>query len=137
LAEALTGFSRVVLKHLDGRGIEITHPKKQGEILKPGQVLKIPGEGMPHKKGDVRGDLYLAVEVKFPDEKWTPSPATLERLKEILPKPDPAIEAETIDEVDYDPNADLEDFGAGDPRGGSGWVDEDDDAEEQPQCATQ
>lgn len=137
LAEALAGFSRVVLRHLDGRGIEITHPKKQGEILKPGQVLKIPGEGMPHKKSDARGDLYLVVEVKFPDEKWAPSPATLERLKEILPKPDPPIEAETIDEVDYDPNADLDDFGAGDPRGGSGWVDEDDDEGEHPQCATQ
>ncbi|KAL1969728.1 hypothetical protein VTN77DRAFT_8281 [Rasamsonia byssochlamydoides] len=136
LAEALAGFSRVVLKHLDGRGIELTHPKKPGAVLRPGQVLKIPGEGMPHKRSDARGDLYLVVEVKFPDDKWTPSPATLEKLKEILPGPGPRIEAETIDEVDYDPNADIEDFGAGDPRGGSGWVDEDEDGEP-AQCAPQ
>jgi DnaJ family protein A protein 2 len=136
LAEALAGFSRVVLKHLDGRGIELTHPKKKGDILRPGQVLKIPGEGMPHKRSDARGDLYLMVDVKFPDEKWTPSPATLEKLKEILPKPAPPIEAETIDEMDYEPHADMDDFGAGDPRGGSGWVDDDEDGEP-AQCATQ
>ncbi|OJJ51214.1 hypothetical protein ASPZODRAFT_338861 [Penicilliopsis zonata CBS 506.65] len=136
LAEALTGFTRVVIKHLDGRGIEITHPKVKGEVLSPGQVLKIPGEGMPIKRSDSRGDLYLVVNVKFPGEKWTPSAATLEKLKEILPKPDPLIEAETIDEVEYDPNGDLEDFGGGDPRGGSGWVDEDDE-EQTAQCAPQ
>jgi DnaJ family protein A protein 2 len=37
LAEALCGFSRVVLKHLDGRGIQITHPR--GKVLKPGQIF--------------------------------------------------------------------------------------------------
>lgn len=126
----------MVVKHLDGRGIEISHPKKPGDVLRPGQVLKIPGEGMPHKRSDARGDLYLVVNIKFPDENWSPSPAVLEKLKEILPKPDPPIEAETVDEVDYDPKGDMEDFGAGDPRGGSGWVDEDED-EEPAQCATQ
>lgn len=137
LAEALAGFSRVVVKHLDGRGIEITHPKTPGDILSPGQVLKIPGEGMPHKKSDARGDLYLVVDVKFPDETWTPSPAVLEKLKEILPKPEPPIEAETVDEVDYEADADIEEFGQGDPRGGSGWDDEDEEGGETAQCATQ
>ncbi|CRG83702.1 DnaJ protein homolog xdj1 [Talaromyces islandicus] len=136
LAEALAGFSRVVVKHLDGRGIEITHPKTPGDILSPGQVLKVPGEGMPHKKSDAHGDLYLVVDVKFPDETWTPSPAVLEKLKEILPKPEPPIEAETIDEVDYEADADIEEFGQGDPRGGSGWEDEDEEGET-AQCATQ
>jgi DnaJ homolog subfamily A member 2 len=136
LAEALAGFSRVVLKHLDGRGMELTHPKKKGDVMRPNQVLKITGEGMPHKRSDARGDLYLVVNVKFPDPKWTPSPALLERLKEILPKPGPPIEAETIDEVSYDPNADMEDFGGGDPRGGSGWVDEEED-DGPGQCAPQ
>ncbi|KAL2222068.1 putative DnaJ domain protein [Thermoascus aurantiacus ATCC 26904] len=144
LAEALTGFSRVVVKHLDGRGIEITHPKRKGDVLRPGQVLKIPGQGMPIKRSsDAYGDLYLVVNVLFPDEgTWSPSPAELEKLREILPKPDhpPIIEADTVDEVDYDPKGDLEDFGAGDPRGGSGWVDEDEDEEDRggpAQCATQ
>lgn len=135
LAEALAGFSRVVLKHLDGRGIEITHPKKAGQVLHPDQVLKVTGEGMPHKRSDHRGDLYLVVNVKFPDEKWTPSPAELEKLREILPKPDPPIQVDVVDDVEYDPSGDLEDFGAGDPRGGSGW--EDDEEGEPAQCAAQ
>lgn len=137
LAEALTGFSRVVVKHLDGRGIELTHPKTKGEVLSPGQVLRVAGEGMPFKKSDSRGDLYLIVNVKFPDEKWQPSAATLERLKEMLPKPDPLIQAETIDDVEYDSKADMGDFGGGDERGGSAWVDDDGEDGEPAQCATQ
>jgi DnaJ family protein A protein 2 len=134
LAEALTGFSRVVLKHLDGRGIEITHPA--GKVLSTGQVLKVPGEGMPIKRSDARGDLYLAVNVKFPDESWKPTPEVLAKLQELLPKPDPAIEATTVDEVSYDPNGNMDDFGARDAHGGSAWVDDDDD-EEPAQCAAQ
>lgn len=139
LAEALTGFSRVVVKHLDGRGIELSHPKQKGEVLSPGQVLKVPGEGMSIKRSDARGDLYLVVNVKFPDEKWKPSPAVLEKLKEMLPKPDPPIQADTVDEVDYDPKGNLDDFGAGDAGpGGMGWEDEDDDDDiPHAQCATQ
>ncbi|KAL4923487.1 putative DnaJ domain protein (Mas5) [Aspergillus undulatus] len=135
LAESLTGFSRVVIKHLDGRGIELQHPKKPGQILSPGQVLKVPGEGMPIKRSDSRGDLYLIVNVKFPDETWKPSPAVLEKLKEILPKPDARIEAEPVDEVEYDRKADIEDFGSKDPAGGDAW--EDDEEEGGAQCTTQ
>lgn len=133
LAESLTGFSRVVLKHLDERGIEIKH--KAGKVLSPGQVLKVSGEGMPIKRSDARGDLYLIVNVQFPGESWDPTPATLERLKETLPKPEPPIAATTVDEVDYDPRGDLQEFGARDAHGGSAWVDDEDD--EPAQCATQ
>ena len=137
LAESLTGFTRVVLKHLDGRGIEISHPKTKGEVLSPEQVLKVPGEGMPIQRSDARGDLYLVVNVQFPDEKWKPSPAVLEKLREILPKPGPPIEADPVDEVDYDPKASIEEIGARDPRGESGWTDGDEDDIPQAQCATQ
>lgn len=134
LAEALTGFSRVVLKHLDDRGIEITHPA--GKVLSSGQVLKVAGEGMPIKRSDSRGDLYLIVNVQFPENNWKPTPAMLEKLKEILPKPQqPPIAATTVDEVEYDPKGSLDDFGAKDAHGGSAWEDEDD--EEPAQCATQ
>lgn len=137
LAEALTGFSRVVVKHLDGRGIEVHHPKTPGAVLSPGQVLQIPGEGMPIKRSDSRGDLYLTVNIQFPGDKWNPSPAVLEKLREILPKPGPRIEASPVDEVDYDPKGKIEDFGSNDPQGGSAWEDEDEDEEPSVQCATQ
>ncbi|KAL1956417.1 hypothetical protein VTO42DRAFT_7303 [Malbranchea cinnamomea] len=137
LAEALCGFSRVVVKHLDGRGIELTHPKNPGDVLKPGQVLKIPGEGMPRKRSDARGDLYLTVEVIFPENQWA-NPAVLEKLRELLPGPPPAIKGEPVDEVDYNPNASLDDYGARDEHGGSAWEDEDDDdGGSGPQCTTQ
>jgi DnaJ family protein A protein 2 len=107
LAEALTGFSRVVLKHLDGRGIHLTHPP--GKVLRPGQILKVAGEGMPLKKSDLKGDLYLVVKIEFPDDGWTEDATALEELKKILPKPEPAIEATEVDEVEFDSDADIED----------------------------
>jgi DnaJ family protein A protein 2 len=134
LAESLTGFSRVVLTHLDGRGIELKHPLTPGAILTPGQVLKVPGEGMPMKRSDARGDLYLVVDVKFPEQDWKPTPAMVEKLKEILPKPAAPIKADTVDEVTYNPKAEIEEFGAQDGQGA--WEDEEDD-DEPAQCAAQ
>jgi DnaJ family protein A protein 2 len=107
LAEALTGFSRVALKHLDGRGINLTHPA--GKVLRPGQILKVAGEGMPLKKSDLKGDLYLVVKIEFPDDGWTEDATALEELKKILPKPEAAIEATEVDEVEFDSDADIED----------------------------
>ncbi|PBP25374.1 DnaJ-domain-containing protein [Diplocarpon rosae] len=136
LAEALTGFSRVVLKHLDGRGIHLNHP--QGKVLRPGQVLKVPGEGMPLKKSDAMGDLYLVVKIDFPEDGWTTDGSVFSELQNILPKPGAPIEAAEVDEVEFDADADIEDFGAnsGDPRAGGGWEDED-EGEGQAQCAQQ
>ncbi|KAJ5760642.1 DnaJ protein [Penicillium odoratum] len=135
LAEALTGFSRVVLTHLDGRGIEITHPA--GSILKPGQVLTVRGEGMPIKRSDSRGDLYLVVNVEFPEQSWKPTPEVLEKLQEVLPKPAAPIEAATVDEVDYDAQGNMEEFGSRDTNGGSAWQDDEEEDDEPAQCAPQ
>ncbi|EEH04323.1 mitochondrial import protein MAS5 [Histoplasma capsulatum G186AR] len=137
LAEALCGFSRVVLKHLDGRGIEITHPKTEGSVLRPNQILKVAGEGMPFKKSDARGDLYLAVQIKFPDDGWASDPTALTKLREILPRPGPTIKAETVDDVEYDPKASLGEFGSKDTQGNSSWEDEDEEDGGQTQCTTQ
>lgn len=136
LAEALCGFSRTVLTHLDGRGLELTHPKKPGDILRPGQVLKVTGEGMPNKRSEARGDLYLTVHIEFPEDGWASNQAVLEQLRDVLPGPKPSIQAEVVDEVDYDPKGNLEDFGATDPHGGSAWEDEEEEGSG-PQCAAQ
>ncbi|KAI9051525.1 hypothetical protein LZ554_004571 [Drepanopeziza brunnea f. sp. 'monogermtubi'] len=138
LAEALTGFSRVVLKHLDGRGIHLNHP--QGKVLRPGQVLKVAGEGMPLKKSDAKGDLYLLVKVVFPENGWIADESAFADLKKVLPKPEAPIEATEVDEVEFESDAEIEEFGANSrgPGGGSGWEDEDEDEDEgQPQCAQQ
>jgi DnaJ family protein A protein 2 len=106
LAEALTGFSRVVLKHLDGRGIHIDHPR--GKILRPNDVLKVPGEGMPMKRGEMKGDLYLIVKIEFPEDGWLKSDSEYEALQKLLPPPAPPIKAEEVDEVEYEEDADIE-----------------------------
>ncbi|KAF2269780.1 DnaJ-domain-containing protein [Lojkania enalia] len=139
LVEALTGFNRVVLTHLDGRGIHMHIKQPQGKILRPGEVLKIPGEGMPMKKSDAKGDLYLVVDVEFPEDSWIRNDATIRKIREALPPPtNEASDVEDIEEVEVEFDADMDDFGAGsgDPRAGNEWEDEDDE-EGGPQCATQ
>ncbi|CAJ2651607.1 unnamed protein product [Trifolium pratense] len=104
LTEALTGFDRVVLKHLDGRGIRINHPP--GKIMKPGQAIKIKGEGMPIKKSDCKGDLFIFVKIDFPDENWAKNSSSLTSLRQLIPLSPPVIDVTEEDEVDYEPNAD-------------------------------
>ena len=106
LSEALTGFSRPVLKHLDGRGIAINRPR--GKVLRPGDCLKVEGEGMPKKRGEARGDLYLLVDIEFPEDGWLKDDATYESLKKMLPPPPAPIQADEVDEVDYEDDADIE-----------------------------
>ncbi|KAK6218034.1 mitochondrial 37S ribosomal protein rsm10 [Pestalotiopsis sp. IQ-011] len=137
LAEALSGFSRVVLTHLDGRGIKITHPR--GKILRPGQVLKVEGEGMPHKRGEDKGDLYLLVKIEFPEDGWLKEDdSQYDALTKSLPGPPEPISAEEVDDVEYDEDADIEEMGAqsGDPRYQNEWADDEDEAGG-AQCAQQ
>ena len=135
LAEALCGFSRVVVKSLDGRGIHIRHPQPAARTLTPDEILKVPGEGMPHKKSDVKGDLYLICKIKLPSYAELERSQAFNKLKEILPRPEKPIEADEIDEVEYLESADLEHFG-GTAQQGS-WEDADEEDGEGPQCQQQ
>ena len=126
LAEALCGFSRVVIKTLDGRGLLVDHQKPAHGVLQPGQTLRIQGEGMPIKRTGERGDLYLEAHIKFPDSDSLQDSDATSKLQEILPKPEPPIRADTVDDVTWEENADMDDFGG--KRTGqddSGWEDED------------
>ena len=69
LAEALCGFSKVLITHLDGRGLVISQPS--GEVITPGVVKCIANEGMPHyKRSDEQGNLYVKFNVEFPASMW-------------------------------------------------------------------
>ncbi|MCJ1288745.1 hypothetical protein MMC34_000274 [Xylographa carneopallida] len=134
LHEALCGFSRVVLNHLDGRGIQIDQPR--GRIAKPGQIYKIAGDGMPFKHGEQRGDLYLVVDLQLPDDGWLPKQSLMLELQKVPPLPEKVITSDVIDEVEYDRNATLESFGTSER--GQASRDEEDEEEEGdhgPQCA--
>ncbi|WFC98292.1 hypothetical protein MYAM1_001017 [Malassezia yamatoensis] len=72
LLEALQGFSRTVLTHLDGRRLKVT--KNKGDVVRPNQVDVVRGEGMydSHSRGR-KGDLYLRYEIDFPTNDWAKS----------------------------------------------------------------
>lgn len=69
LKEALTGFSRPLITHLDGRSLKPTVAR--GSILRPGCIMRIPGEGMIIEDistgSQTTGDLYIQTSVVFPD----------------------------------------------------------------------
>lgn len=139
LAEALTGFKRVVLTHLDGRGVMLEVKQPAGRILRPGEILKVQGEGMPIKRSDAKGDLYLIVDVEFPEDGWLREEATIQKIRDVLPKgKHEDIKAEEVDEVEWEIVNDLEDFGAGsgDPRSNE-WEDDSEEEGEAAQCAQQ
>ncbi|KAK9471981.1 uncharacterized protein V1510DRAFT_418930 [Dipodascopsis tothii] len=114
LVEALAGFSRTVLKHLDGRGLRFTLPP--GRVLRPGDVVLVKGEGMPVKNGGGmhnRGDLYLDVRIEFPKDGWCLEAAELRRLENMIPFLPRADEpADVVDDVDYETVADDSRYGS-------------------------
>lgn len=102
LAEAVCGFSRVVLQHLDGRGIRITNPP--GKVIRPNEIIKIQREGMPIPRTDTAGDLYLYVDIKFPEDGWCLENSELRKIRDVLPdlpSKDYKIRENQIDDVDF------------------------------------
>lgn len=69
LSEALFGFSRILVTHLDGRGIEVT--STPGKIIKTNDSIVLRGEGMPvYKRPEQKGDLYVVLSIEMPNEQW-------------------------------------------------------------------
>ncbi|PCH42138.1 DnaJ-domain-containing protein [Wolfiporia cocos MD-104 SS10] len=134
LSEALLGFSRILVTHLDGRGVQVTSPP--GKIIKPGDSIILRGEGMPvHKNPDQKGNLYVMLEIDMPGEDWLRSvdKSTLERL---LPPKRPEMDPlpEIVDEVPFE-EGDMVDYGEGDE---DDWEDEDEDGYgAEPDCQHQ
>jgi len=62
LLQALVGFETTV-SHLDGHEVKI----KNNQITKPGEVLRVSKEGMPHHTyPSQKGDLFVKIIVDFP-----------------------------------------------------------------------
>ncbi|TRM66449.1 hypothetical protein BD626DRAFT_487788 [Schizophyllum amplum] len=157
LSEALLGFSRILVTHLDGRGVHVSSPP--GKIIKPDDSIVLRGEGMPiYKRSDTKGDLYVLFEVEMPDQQWLRSVDTAALASLLPPKrsnPEPA--PEIVDEVKYE-EIDIEDvrgrsypagadffdsagFQFGDGGDGDDWEDDDEDEDEdghgEPECRPQ
>ena len=72
---------------------------------------------MPVKRGEAKGDLYLVTKIEFPENDWLgqgeDANTKLAALAALLPAPQPEIDAEIIDEVEYDDQAHIEDVSRG------------------------
>jgi DnaJ family protein A protein 2 len=70
LSEALFGFSRILLFHLDGRGIHVV--SRRGErVIQHGQVFRLAGQGMKGKeRGEKDGDMFVRFNIEMPSKEW-------------------------------------------------------------------
>ncbi|BGP02590.1 Protein SIS1 [Rhodotorula toruloides] len=80
------GSPTKTLTHLDGRTINfnVPYPRGGGAPLKPGQEIRIAGEGMPITRKNApkpKGDLVVRIEVVFPDRI---SSAQAEGVRKVL-----------------------------------------------------
>lgn len=134
LSEALFGFSRILITHLDGRGIKVTSPP--GKIIKSDDSIVLRGEGMPvYKRPDEKGDLFVVFEVEMPDEQWLKN-VDRKTLEALLPpkKADLDPQPEIVDAANFE-ESDIVDFGQTE----DDWEDEDDgdDGDMEPECRQQ
>jgi len=92
LLTALAG-GQFTIKHLDERFLLVTiHP---GEVVKPGELKSIPGQGMPSHRHHNYGSLFVKFDIEFPPPHWTDD-ANILKLEKILP---PRQQIESSDEV--------------------------------------
>jgi DnaJ family protein A protein 2 len=136
LLTALGGGELSIL-HLDERALHVT--LKPGEVIKDGALKRIEGQGMPSYRHHELGDLYVKLNVSFPES----------IPKELIPHLEQALPARTK-ATTYPPAIHVDEVGLSEPterekqshqNGAGGGNDDgmDDDDEEgggpQVQCA--
>ncbi|KDN38863.1 DnaJ protein, subfamily A, member 2 [Tilletiaria anomala UBC 951] len=137
LREALLGFERIIIKHLDGRFIKVQ--KQPGQVTRPGDVDRISGAGMPIEREIEWGDLYVHWDIRFPEDgELVGDKAT--KLAALLPAPlpePPQDKDSVVDDEELAP-VNVERFGSSGAHGDEEWSDdEDQDGAEGVQCAQQ
>lgn len=86
LLTALAG-GKFAIEHLDGRVLIVNI--LPGEVIKPGDIKAVTGEGMPgYKRPFDKGNLYISFQLKFPQQNWVPA-AQLALLEQVLPPRNP------------------------------------------------
>lgn len=97
LIEALSG-TQFSLTHLDNRVLMVR--SAPGEVIKPGDTLVVPEEGMPtYKRPFDKGNLYVKFNVIFPTAAEL-GPAKIKSLEGLLPPRDPVPTPPKDAEVD-------------------------------------
>lgn len=134
LLTALAG-GNIFVEHLDDRWLSVDI--LPGEVISPGSVKMVRGQGMPSHRHHDFGNLYIQFDVKFPEKNWTTKDADFEALRAILPPTVQPISppADVMTEA-----ADLEDVDPSQQGRAAGMMDDDDDEHpggERVQCASQ
>lgn len=136
LLTALAG-GQIVIEHLDERFLQVSI--LPGEVISPGSVKQITGQGMPSYRHHDMGNLYIHFNVKFPEDNFNTTENIL-KLEEILPprnipmiSPDAMVEDVVLEPVDPQQH--------GRSQHGAQSADEDEDmhggGNERVQCASQ
>ena len=107
LREALCGF-KFPIKHMDDRDIVIQ--SQEGEVIKPGDLKSVVGEGMPFPRDPFsKGRLIVQFDVEFPNPEDI-SEDHKKSLCDILPAPEESLkegdypDAENYTAVDFQPS---------------------------------
>jgi len=109
LLTALAG-GHLAIQHLDGRWLNITI--NPGEVISPGQVKVVGGEGMPLYRHHTYGNLYIKFTITFPPNNFNEIEKIMALAHILPPRNLPSIPpgAEYVEEVqleDIDPAQQL------------------------------
>ncbi|KAL9110231.1 MAG: hypothetical protein Q9227_005138 [Pyrenula ochraceoflavens] len=136
LLTALAGGT-IHIEHLDDRWVTVNmYP---GEVITPGQIKVVKGQGMPSYRHHDFGNLYIQFEVKFPQGADLKNLELLEqvlppRMRQMQPPSDAMVEDYDLEDVDA--------RGQARAHGAAGMADEDEEdgiphGAERMQCASQ
>ncbi|KAE8352083.1 hypothetical protein BDV28DRAFT_161989 [Aspergillus coremiiformis] len=131
------GGGHISVEHLDDRWLTVNIAP--GEVITPGAIKMIKGQGMPSFRHHDFGNLYIQFEVKFPEKDQLNNLNLLEqvlppRLEQPQPPTDSMVEDFELEDVDSSEYSQARAQGAA-------AMDEDDDevppGAERVQCASQ
>ncbi len=135
LLTALAG-GKILIEHLDDHALSVEIPA--GEVVKPGDVKVLRGQGMPSYRHHELGDLYVCLSVAFPETIDVSKISLLEQAlpaRKALPKTKKEIDVEDVqmDDLDEREARNVKPNGAGQHAG----MDDDDEegGQQGVQCA--
>lgn len=131
------GGGTLNIEHLDERWLSVTIAP--GEVITPGAIKVIKGQGMPSFRHHDHGNLYIQFDVKFPEKDDLQN---LNLLEQVLPPRKEQAQAPSDAMVEDFELEDVEGDGGSQARahGAAGMDDDDDDVPpgaERVQCASQ
>ncbi|GIK02384.1 type I HSP40 co-chaperone [Aspergillus viridinutans] len=137
LLTALAGGS-INVEHLDDRWLTVNIAA--GEVITPGAIKVIKGQGMPSYRHHDFGNLYIQFDVKFPERDQLQNLDLLEkvlppRMEQPQPPADSMVEDFELEDIDPSEGSQRRAHGAA-----SGMDEDDDDVPpgaERVQCASQ